>query len=289
MRIGLSFPTTELRDPAAVREFAQGAEQLGFTHMTALEHVLGTRHGPRGENHVYTPENPIHEPLVLFGYLAGLTETIELVTSVLVVPQRQAVLVARQAAEVDVLSGGRLRLGIGVGSNVVEFGGLSADFHDRGARVEEQVDLMRALWTQEEVTYHGRWHDIERSGITILPVQRPIPLWMGGGHTDRVLRRIGRMADGWMASGPAGAEEQLATIHEAADAAGRDPADVGIQGRMSLAAGGPEQWLEAARRWQDLGATHLAVNTRGSGFTEPAQYLKLGERFLSEVAPELAD
>ena len=183
MELGVVFPQTEIgSDPIAVRDYAQAAEQLGYTHLIVYDHVLGadtTRH----ENWQggYTLESMFHEPFVLFGYLAGLTSKIELVTAVLILGQRQTALVAKQAAEVDVLSGGRLRLGIGVGWNHVEYEALGENFHDRGRRSEEQIELLRALWTNEVVDFHGRWNNVTHAGISPLPVQRPIPVWLGAG------------------------------------------------------------------------------------------------------------
>src|SRR6516165_4349269 len=200
MRIGVVFPQTEIGAGAAgVAEFARAAEEIGYHHLVVYDHVAGAV--PRGEGWVgYTHEDMFHEVFVLFGYLAALTRRIELVPGVLVLTQRHAVLAAKQAAEVDVLSGGRLRLGLGVGWNSVEFEALGEDFRSRGARIEEQVAVMRALWTQQVVTYRGVWHRIERAGLCPLPVQRPIPLWMGG-ESDAVLRRVARLADGWLAGG----------------------------------------------------------------------------------------
>jgi probable F420-dependent oxidoreductase len=190
MHIGVVFPQTEIgNDPGAIREYAQAVEDLGYHHLLVYDHVLGAspvnRPGWRG----YTSETPFHEPFVLFSYLAGLTQQLELVTGVLILPQRQTALVAKQAAEVDVLSGGRLRLGIGLGWNQVEFEALNEHFRTRGARIEEQVDVLRALWTQPVVTVHGRWHQIEEAGINPLPIQRPLSVWFGG-HADPILTRL---------------------------------------------------------------------------------------------------
>jgi probable F420-dependent oxidoreductase len=281
MQLGIAFPTLELTDPRQVRAFAQEAERLGFGYLTALEHTLGTWPNRPDGRDAYTPDMFIHEPLVLFGYLAGLTERIELVTSVLILPQRQAVVVARQAAEVDHLSGGRLRLGVGLGNSAVEAEGVGSDFSTRGARVEEQVAVMRALWTQREVTFHGRWHHIERAGLTVLPDRQPIPVWFGGGGSARTLERIGRIGDGWIATGPAA--ERIAAIRAAAVAAGRPAGAVGIQGRFTLTGAEPEAWRYEVAQWGALGATHLTVNTRGAGSDKAAVHLRTAERFLREV------
>ncbi len=286
MKIGISFPTIELQDPEAMKEFAQGAEQLGFHHMTALEHTLGVRTSGN-----YKPDVRIHEPMVLFAFLSAVTRTIQFANSILILPQRQAVVVARQAAEIDALSGGRMRLGIGLGSNEEEAIGLGSDFHTRGARVEEQIAVMRALWTEDVVNFEGRWHRIIDGGLTVLPVQRPIPIWIGGGHGKRPLERIGRLADGWVASSSAqgAAEEQLDTIRNASAAAGRPRDAVQVQGRMPLVGGSAAEWTSAAERWRELGATHLAVNTSRGGFTTAAEHLALAERFMDEVGKGLAD
>ena len=198
MQIGVVFPQTEIgADPAVIRDFAQTAEDLGYHHILAYDHVIGANLASRpGWQPPYSHLDVFHEPFVLFGFLAGITKSIELVTGIIILPQRQTVLVAKQAATLDVLCGGRLRLGVGIGWNPVEYEALGANFHDRGRRCEEQVDVMRKLWTQNPVTYEGRWHKITDAGINPLPVQRPIPIWFGG-TDDRVLDRIARLGDGW--------------------------------------------------------------------------------------------
>lgn len=285
MNIGIAFPSMEIHDPEAMKEFIQGAEQLGFQHTTVLEHTLGVTSSAS-----YTPDVKIHEPMVLFGFLAAVTSKIQFANSILILPNRQTVLVARQAAEIDSLSNGRMRLGIGIGSNKDEAVGMGTDFHNRGARVEEQIALMRLLWTTDVVNFHGRWHDISEGGLMVPPVQRPIPIWIGGGHGDRPLERIGRLADGWVASTSAQgeAEEQLRIIRMASEAAGRPRDAVQIQGRMPLANGDSKSWAAAANRWRELGATHLAINTSRAGFKRPSEHLALAEQFLREVGDQLA-
>ena len=198
MRLGAIFPQTEIgADPAAVRDFVQAAESLGYDHLLVFDHVLGADPSMRENwNRPYQHTSLFHEPFVLFGYLAGITRTIELTTGVLILGQRQTALVAKQAAEVDVLSGGRLRLGIGIGWNEVEYEALGENFNNRGRRSVEQIALLRALWTQEVVDFKGRYHRVTHAGINPLPVQRPIPIWLGGG-AERVVRRVGRLGDGW--------------------------------------------------------------------------------------------
>ena len=184
MRIGAIFPQAEISpDPGAIREFAQAAEELGYSHLFIADHVLGAdpQYHPYFASSSYTHQSVMHEPFALMGYLSAITKSLELVTGILILPQRQTVLVAKQAAEVDVLSGGRLRLGIGVGWNHVEYEALEQDFHNRGRRSEEQIAVLRALWTQEVVDFQGRWHRIDNAGLSPMPVQRPIPVWLGAG------------------------------------------------------------------------------------------------------------
>jgi probable F420-dependent oxidoreductase len=296
MRIGVVFPQIEIgTDPAVIRDYAQAAESLGYHHLLIYDHVLGANTASRPDwRGPYTSANSFHEPFVLFGYLAACTKRIELVTGVIILPQRQAALVAKQAAEVDVLSGGRLRLGIGVGWNDVEFEGLGMNFHDRGARCVEQMKVMRALWAQETVTFEGRWHRIPDAGINPLPVQRPIPLWIGG-ESDVALRRAARMADGWMSSRPVRApgkqpsgeparDHQIARLREHLAAAGRDLKTFGIEGRASVADGGPEEWRGQVEQWSKLGATHLGVNTMQARLPKPRAHIDAIRRFHEAIS-----
>jgi probable F420-dependent oxidoreductase len=203
MKVGVVFPQTEIgRDPAIIRDYAQAVEAMGYTHILAFDSVVGPNPDrPGGWDSQYDYRHAFHEPLVLFGFLAAVTRRIELATGVLILPQRQTALVAKQAAEVDVLSGGRLRLGIGVGWNPVEFEALGEDIKNRGRRVEEQLEVMRLLWTRELVTYAGRWHRVPDAGINPLPVRRPVPVWMGG-ESPAVLRRAARLATAGSRSRP---------------------------------------------------------------------------------------
>ena len=204
MKIGVVFPQTEIgADPAAVRDYVQAVEGMGYSHMLAYDHVIGadTSHHANWQGS-YTSESMFHEPLVLFGYLAGVTTTLELVTAVLILGQRQTALVAKQAAQVGLLTGGRLRLGVGVGWNHVEYEALSQEFGNRGSRYAEQITLLREFWTKDVVGFEGKYHKVDYAGVNPQPVQRPIPIWMGAGARahpvppDRVLRRVARLADG---------------------------------------------------------------------------------------------
>jgi probable F420-dependent oxidoreductase len=267
MRIGVVFPQTELGgDAGAVRAYAQGAEELGFTHVLAYDHVAGADPAVHtGWDGPYDVHTTFHEPMVLYGYLAAVTTSMELVTGIIILPQRQTVLAAKQAAEVDLLTGGRLRLGVGIGWNRVEYEALGQDFSTRGQRLEEQITLLRRLWTEQSVTFSGTFDRITGAGLAPLPVQRPIPVWVGA-QSARAYRRIGRLADGWfpmMAPGPQ-FDEARRIVAEAAAEAGRDPASLGIEGRVRWQQDRDEM-AAAMRQWQDAGATHLSVNTMGAG------------------------
>ena len=277
MQFGVVFPQTEIGiDPGAIREYAQAAENLGYRHILAYDHVLGastaTRPDWRGP---YNSDTPFHEPFVLFGYLAGLTRQIEFATGVIILPQRQTALVAKQAAEIDVLSGGRLRLGVGIGWNDVEYQALGQDFHNRGARLEEQIAVLRALWAEPVVTFHGRWHTIAAAGINPLPVQRPIPLWLGG-TADAAIARAGRIGDGWMPQRPPDdrARAQVELMRESARGAGRDPDALGLEARLSIGQAPEVEWARFVEAWRALGATHLSVNTMGAGLASPQAHIE---------------
>ena len=287
MRYGVVFPQTEIgKDPAAIRDFAQAAEELGYHHLLAYDHVVGANPASRpGWRPPYTYKDMFHEPFVLFGYLAGLTKRIELVTAVIILPQRQTVLVAKQAAALDVLSGGRLRLGIGIGWNPVEYEALGANFKNRGRRSEEQVEVMRKLWTQELVTFEGEWYKITDAGLNPLPIQRPIPIWFGGGH-DQTLRRVARLGDGWFPL--LGPDDKCRAMIEKIRAytreAGRDPRSVGIEGRIMIGQGSPEQWTKEIQAWKELGATHVTANTMKAGFSSPSGHVEALRRFRAVFA-----
>jgi probable F420-dependent oxidoreductase len=276
MKLGVVFPQTEIgADPAAVRDYAQAAEGLGYDHIVAYDHVVGANPASRpGWTPPYTHKDSFHEPFVLYSYLAGVTEKIGLTTGVIILPQRQTVLVAKQAAAVDVLCKGRLRLGVGIGWNPVEYEALGMNFNDRGRRSEEQIEVMRMLWTNELVTFKGRWHTITDAGINPLPVQRPIPVWFGG-NAEPVLKRVGRLGDGWFPLADAGEKvrSMIEKVKAHAKEAGRDAAAIGIEGRMSVAGGNAEKWREAAAQWRALGATHLSVNTMKAGLARPADHI----------------
>lgn len=282
MRFGVVFPQTEIgTDATAICDFAQAAEDLGYHHILAYDHVIGANPASRpGWRPPYTHRDPFHEPFVLFGYLAGTTKRIELTTGVIILPQRQTVLVAKQAAALDVLSGGRLRLGVGIGWNPVEYEALGENFHNRGRRSEEQIEVMRLLWTNELVTYQGRWQKITDAGLNPLPVQRPIPVWFGGSD-DRALGRLARLGDGWfpLFNPDDKCRSAIEKIGSYARAAGRDPSTIGLEGRIAVGQRRADDWLKELEAWKELGATHLSVNTMKAGFTSPAEHIDAIRRF----------
>jgi len=257
MRIGISLPVRELaNDIGAIKAFAQAAEELGLTHLRVPEQVFRPGDGP------------LHEPMTMMALIAGVTQTIELVPSVIILPARQTVLVAKQAATLDVLSGGRLRLGIGVGRNEAEYAALGADFHNRGARCAEQIALLRLLWTQEIVEFEGKWDRVSGGGIAPLPVQRPIPIWIGasGAPKAHIRRRIGRLADGWFNLGtPEDFPALRDDIHRAAEAAGRDPDSLGTEAGVAVVGPREHEWQARVARWREIGLSHLCLRTLGGG------------------------
>jgi probable F420-dependent oxidoreductase len=275
MQIGVVFPQTEIgRDRGAIRSYGQRVEELGFTHLLAYDHVLGADPAVhQGWNGPYDVRTTFHEPLVLFGYLAALT-SLELVTGVIILPQRQTALVAKQAAEVDLLTGGRFRLGIGIGWNAVEYEALGKSFAGRGGRVAEQVTLLRKLWTEQTVTYAGEHETVTGAGLAPLPVQRPIPVWYGA-QSPPAYRRAGRLADGWFPQLPPGPklDEAKAIVAGAAAQAGRDPASLGMEGRVSWGDGGAERIAAQVDGWRQAGATHVSVNTMGAGLRSVDDHL----------------
>jgi len=264
MQLGISLPLVDIQgDPATVRDFAQAAEGLGYHHLAAPDHVLGVNAASRPGWSRNTSKDFFHDPFVLFGFLSACTQRLGFSTQVLILAQRQTVLVAKQAASLDVLCGGRFRLGVGVGWNEVEFVGLNENFKNRGKRSEEQIAVMKALWAEPHVTYKGRWHTIDDAGINPLPTRRSVPLWFGG-HADVTLQRIAKWGDGWMmlahAMG-AEAERAFATLRGYIKEAGRDPKDVGLEVWVSTADGGPDDWRKEFTYWKGVGVTHVTVNS----------------------------
>ena len=294
MQLGAHLPQNELgAEVQALRDFVQGCEAIGYDYLIMGEHVLShdaASQAPQTteEPRPYTPDWVWHEPMVLFGYLAAITERLKFMPSVMVLPLRQTALIAKQAAEVDVLSGGRLILGIGVGWSALEFEALGQDFHTRGRRTEEQIALMRRLWSEPLVTFEGRFDRLRQGGLNPRPA-RPIPIWAGG-MSDPVLDRIGRLCDGWAIQrtfytelSPEDADshfaERLERVHTAADGAGRAPASIDLGAAIDVAGNSLDEQVTLARQWEARGATHLALRTTRAGFTELDQHLEAYRAF----------
>lgn len=286
MRVGVVYPHQEIGDdPVRIAAFAQAAEDLGYAHIVAYDHVVGAdpagRPSWRGP---YTHRDAFHEPFVLFGYLAAVTKKLELAFGIVILPQRQTVLVAKQAATLDVLSSGRVRLGAGIGWNQVEYEALGMSWRDRAKRVEEQIEVLRLLWTNEVVDFTGRWHRIDRAELKPLPAQRPIPIWMGADE-EVAVKRVARLADGWFShlapneEGRAALERFRGYVRDA----GRDPSAVGVEGRVP-ATGSPDDWAHKAETFRDMGMTHLELRTGGSKLPNFEAHIEAMRRF-RETAP----
>ena len=300
MRLGVMMPLGDIGgDPPTVRDFALAAEEIGFTNLGLPDHVLGGNPAAAtpGPEQRSLSSGLYHDPFVAFGYLSAICRpTTEFSTQVLILAQRQAALVAKQAACLDVLCEGRFRLGVGVGWNPVEFTGLNENFHNRGRRSVEQVVVMQKLWADPYVSFEGKWHRIEDAGINPLPVRRSIPVWFGG-HVEQTLERIATIGDGWIMNAyPPGREieAEWGKIRGMAERAGRDPAAIGLEVWISGGAGDERSWAEEARYWKRLGATHLTLtNTFGrrhhkriAGRTM-ADHLAAMRRFQAAVADAL--
>jgi probable F420-dependent oxidoreductase len=266
MRVGVIFPQTEIgSDAGAIRAYCEQVEQLGFSHLAVYDHILGADPDVHtGWTGPYDVDTPFHEPFVLLGFVAAFTSRLELVTGVIVLPQRQTALVAKQAAEVDLLSSGRLTLGVGLGWNAVEYEGLGQDFTTRGRRLDEQIVLLRRLWTERTVTHEGTFDRVTGAGLAPAPIQRPIPIWLGA-RSPAAYRRVGHLADGWfprVSPGPK-LEEALSTITISAREAGRDPSSIGMDARISWTRN-LDELEDRVRLWRELGATRVSIDTMGA-------------------------
>ena len=276
MKIGLVYPQTEFGDnAAAIKEYAQTAEGLGFSHILAYDHVLGANPDrPEKLNGPYTHLDAFQSPLLLFSFMAAVTEKVAFATGIIILPQRQTALFAKQAATLDNLSSGRLRLGVGIGWNKVEYLALNQDFHKRGGRIEEQVQLLRELWQQPLVAFKGQWDNVPDAGLNPLPIQRPIPIWFGG-HAKPVLERVSRMGDGWMPNyrEASQAKDSWLFIRQTAEQIGRQASEIGLEARLHYHANGKDEWIRIMRAWEKLGATHISFNTMGAGLDTPEKHL----------------
>jgi probable F420-dependent oxidoreductase len=284
MRLNAFFPTRDIgSDPAKIRDWAQAAEGLGYAHIEVADHVFGAA-ARDGFKPLYNETDAFHETLTTLAFLAAATRTIGLSSGVLILPQRQTGVVAKQAAEIDILSGGRLRLGVGVGWNHVEYESLAADWNTRGAREAEQVELLRRLWTEKLVTFSGRFHQLREVSIVPPPIQRPIPIWFGG-SSDAVVKRAARLGDGWMPimAPDDQAAAKLAALKEHLKAFGRDPAVFGLEGWLRMGEPDPKIWAAAADGWRRLGAQMVMLYPmyRMTAFDQQIETLR---RFKEAVA-----
>jgi probable F420-dependent oxidoreductase len=294
MKFGAVFPSCEIgTDPIVIRDWAQTAEALGYSHIIAYDHVLGAQHENREKPILspYTNHDPFHEPFVLLSYLAGITSTLELMTGVLVLPQRQTVLVAKQVAELALLSGGRLRLGVGTGSNHVEYESLGASFENRGKMLDEQIEVLDNLWRQPLTDYTGDFHRIDRAALLPRPAD-PVPLWFGG-RSAPALRRAAAHGDGFLFSPASEPIKALCRqLTGALDANGRRKG-FGIDVITGFG-DGPDHWHREVSAWQALGADSLSMRTmttsthllgeKDPGFTKPQQHIDALEQFMREVS-----
>lgn len=281
MQIGILFPQSEIgADIGGIRAYAQAMQDIGYAHMLTYEHVLGAdvSHYP-GWQGPYTADHMFHEVFTLFAFIAGVAPKLELVPSVLVLPQRQTALVAKQAAQIDLLTGGRFRLGVGVGWNAVECEGMGEDFKTRGRRMEEQIEVLRRLWQEPIVHFEGKYHTLRWSGINPLPVQRPIPIWIGG-SAESALKRGAEIADGYFVQRPleGGWARTLARMREWREAAGRSWSSFGVEGRIFPVRGTPDDWRREAEEWRTLGATHLSVCTLSGGLQGPQAHIDIARQ-----------
>lgn len=272
VQLGVDFPHIEIgADPAGLRAYAQAAQDLGYKHVLAYDHVLGAdRSSHPGFEGVYGAEDAFHEPFVLFSHLAAVAPNLGFITGILIVTQRPTALVAKQAAEIDLLTGGNFRLGVGQGWNAVEHEALGVPFHGRHRRLEEQVTLLRRLWQEPVVTFEGEFDRIVAAGINPLPVQRPIPIWIGAA-SEPAVKRAARIGDGWLPNRPlaGGWDATFEQLHRWLEEFGRDVATFGIEARVDVAQGTPEDWRRDADEWRARGATHISVKTIRGGHVGP--------------------
>lgn len=286
MKIGAVLPHNEIgTDRGAIKAYLEGLEGLGIDHLLVYDHVLGAdADRPEGFSGPYDKAVAFHEPFTFLAFAAAVTERLGLATTVLILPQRQTALVAKQAAEVAVLSGNRLRLGVGIGWNQVEYEALGVPFTRRGARIDEQVDLLGRLWSEDSFSFGGDFHTVTRAGINPLP-ERPVPIWFGG-SAPAALRRCATRGDGWMPLGSPNEKtgEMIRLMHETRVDAGLGDTPFGIQAQAQYAGGTPERWASHASRWNDLGATHLAVATHRAGDTDVDGHLARVAEYLAAVS-----
>jgi probable F420-dependent oxidoreductase len=286
MKVGVIYPQYEYgNDPAAIRDYGQLAESLHFTHLEAYDHVLGANPmRPGGWTGRYTHETPFQEVFVLFGFLSAVTQRLGFMSGILILPQRQTPLVAKQVATLDVLSKGRMRLGVGLGWNEVEYISLGQDFHTRGRRIEEQIELLRKLWTEPLVEYSGRWDRVDDAGLNPMPIQPRIPIYFGA-RAAPAIRRAARIGDGWIMNfrNPEDAKAPLEVLNRALNDAGRDRQDFIVEGRLQYGEGDPSVWEAHIQSYQALGVNDFALNTMESGLKGPSDHQTAVRKFAAAL------
>jgi probable F420-dependent oxidoreductase len=287
VQLGVVFPQLEIgTDPEGLRQYARAVAEMGYRHLVAYDHVVGADPAAHpGWSGPYDIDSTFHEPFTLFSYLAAVAPELELATAVIILPQRQTVLVAKQAAQVDILTRGRFRLGVGIGWNPVEYEALGMNFGDRGRRFEEQIELMRLLWTRRRVDFQGRWHRVTGAGINPLPVQRPIPVWFGA-NSEPALRRAARMGQGLFTLRPLpeGWPATLQRLRQWREEAGLDPAQFAIEARLNVAEHPPDYWRRKADEWRALGAAYLQINTMRCGLQGPQAHIDMLARVMKALS-----
>ena len=286
MQIGVIYPQYEFgSDPIAIRDYAQAAEELGYSHIATYEHVLGVNpERPDGWDRPFTYKTSFFEPFTLFSFMAANTNKIGYITRILILPQRQTALVAKQAACLDILCGGKLRLGIGLGWNKAEYIAQGEEYNNRSKRMDEQIKVLRMLWANPLVKFEGKWHKIPDAGINPLPKQVTIPIWIGG-HSEATLRRAAKYGDGWLPN-DLPLDETKAMIDKLEQyivEAGRTHKEVGIDARFSYRDGYSDQWGNEIEKWRLAGATHLSLDTMGSGFHSPSEHINALGNFAEKV------
>ncbi|MCY3884644.1 MAG: LLM class F420-dependent oxidoreductase [Gammaproteobacteria bacterium] len=278
MKFGIVFPQTEIgSDPDDIAKFARAVEEAGYDHLLAYEHVLGANTASRPNwNGPYRLESMFHEPFVLFGFLSAVVSQLEFVTGIVILPQRQTALVAKQSACLDVISRGRFRLGIGTGWNDVEYEALGENFHNRGKRSEEQIDLMRKLWSEEAITFHGKWHTITDAGLNPLPLKKDISIWLGG-TAPQVIDRVARIGDGWFPFFNPNLNSQIEQVRIRAKEVGRSPDDIGIECILPLGEMGNRE-IDRIKACSEMGVTHLSAVTMNHGFKSVDDHIEAIKR-----------
>ena len=277
MKLGAVFPASFGGDPILIRDFVQTVEGLAYDYILIYEQIIESP----SETVLAWPES-----LMVLSYIASLTHKLELATGIVVLPSRQTVLVAKQVAQLDRLAGGRLRFGVSAGWNEVEYQAMGVPYAHRGRRLDEQVSLLKQLWSQESVTFQGEFHHLEAVSIFPQPVQTSIPIWFGG-HTDRVLERIARLGDGWMAvateyATPVTLPARLDKLRQYCEEVGRNFNDIGLE-IVDVRPTEARDWPQWVQKWCDLGATHLDIATRDQGLTTPQQHMEAMRKFKEAV------